>query len=52
MKSDLILIGGGGHCRACIDVIRLEDRFRIAGILDRLEKKGGEVDGSPVFGTD
>jgi sugar O-acyltransferase (sialic acid O-acetyltransferase NeuD family) len=32
--KDLILIGGGGHCRSCIDVIESEGKFRIIGILD------------------
>lgn len=34
MKQEIILIGGGGHCKACIDVIEKEDRFKIAGIVD------------------
>ena len=33
-KDDLILIGGGGHCRSCIDVIEAEGRFAIRGIVD------------------
>jgi sugar O-acyltransferase (sialic acid O-acetyltransferase NeuD family) len=33
-KEDIILIGGGGHCRSCIDVIETEGRFAILGILD------------------
>jgi sugar O-acyltransferase (sialic acid O-acetyltransferase NeuD family) len=33
-KEDLILIGGGGHCRSCIDVIETEERFAIRGIVD------------------
>ena len=38
MKEKIILIGGGGHCRACIDVIEQEGRFTIAGIVDVPEK--------------
>ena len=34
MKPKLILIGGGGHCKSCIDVIEQENRFCIAGIVD------------------
>lgn len=34
MKPKLILIGGGGHCASCIDVIEQEDQFEIAGIVD------------------
>ncbi len=35
-KQDLILIGGG-HCRASIDVIEMEGRFTIRGIVDDKE---------------
>ncbi len=34
MKPKLILIGGGGHCKSCIDVIEQENKFFIAGIVD------------------
>jgi sugar O-acyltransferase (sialic acid O-acetyltransferase NeuD family) len=34
MKPAIILVGGGGHCASCIDVIEQEGRFRIAGIID------------------
>ncbi|MBE7175746.1 MAG: NeuD/PglB/VioB family sugar acetyltransferase [Mucilaginibacter polytrichastri] len=51
-KPRLVLIGGGGHCRACIDVIEREGRYRIIGILDQVEKVGQEVLGYPIVGTD
>ena len=34
MKKDILLIGGGGHCESCIDVIETEGKFKIAGIID------------------
>lgn len=34
VKPRLILIGGGGHCASCIDVIEQEGRFEIVGIVD------------------
>lgn len=34
MKPKLILIGGGGHCKSCIDVIEQENKYDIAGIVD------------------
>jgi sugar O-acyltransferase (sialic acid O-acetyltransferase NeuD family) len=40
----LLLIGAGGHCRSCIDVIEQEGRFEIAGIVD----KGGEAECSKL----
>jgi len=48
----IILIGGGGHCRACIDVIEQEGRFTIAGIVDMPEKKQHNVLGYSVIGSD
>ncbi len=35
MKPNIILIGGGGHCKSCIDVIERANEFKIAGIVDR-----------------
>jgi len=53
MKKDkIILIGGGGHCKSCIDVLELEGRFDIDGIIDLPEKKGEKILGYPVIGND
>ncbi len=52
MKEKIILVGGGGHCRSCIDVIEQEGRFSIAGIVDVPEKKEQNVLGYPVIGSD
>lgn len=51
-KLPLILIGGGGHCRSCIDVIDLEGRYSIKGILDAKETPGQQIDGYPILGND
>ena len=50
--SDIILIGGGGHCKAVIDVIEQEGKFRIAGIVDKPELLGTDVLGYLVIGND
>jgi sugar O-acyltransferase (sialic acid O-acetyltransferase NeuD family) len=52
MKEKIILIGGGGHCKSCIDVIEQEGRYTIAGIVDMPEKKQHNVLGYSVIGTD
>ena len=52
MKEKIILIGGGGHCKSCIDIIEQEGRFTIAGIVDMPEKKHQTVLGYPIIGTD
>ncbi len=42
--TDLLLIGGGGHCRSCIDVIEAEGRHQIRGIVGPLPN---ETNGEP-----
>ena len=50
--KEIILIGGGGHCRSVIDVIEQEGRFKIVGIVDRPELLGTDVLGYSVIGND
>lgn len=52
MTETLVLIGGGGHCSSCIDVIEQEGRFKIAGIVDLPEKLHQSVLGYPIIGCD
>ena len=33
-KKKIILIGAGGHCTSCIDVIEQEKKYEIAGLID------------------
>ena len=48
----LLLIGGGGHCRACIDVIEAEGKYRIAGIVERDGERRASILGYKVLGND
>ena len=50
--KEIILIGGGGHCKSVIDVIEQEDKFKIAGIIDNPELLNTEILGYPVIGND
>ena len=52
MKKKIILIGGGGHCKSCIDVIEIENKIEIAGIIDQEEKLHLKVLGYEVIGCD
>ena len=52
MKQKIILIGGGGHCKSCIDVIELEAKYTIAGIVDIKEKLCQSVLGYEIIATD
>jgi len=51
VKPKLILIGGGGHCASCIDVIEQANKFEIAGIVDGA-LVGQELLGYPILGGD
>ena len=50
--KDIILIGGGGHCKSVIDVIEQQQEYNIAGIIDQPEMLGKEVSGYKVIGND
>jgi len=52
MKPEIILIGGGGHCRSVIDVIELENKYKIAGVIDKKELIDQDVLGHKVIGCD
>ena len=52
MKSEILLIGGGGHCKSVIDVIEQEGKFEIAGIVEKFAGESKEVLGYPLIGTD
>lgn len=51
MKT-LLLIGGGGHCRAAIDVIETEGRFVIKGIVQPRADGVDHVLGYRILGED
>jgi sugar O-acyltransferase (sialic acid O-acetyltransferase NeuD family) len=51
VKPKLILIGGGGHCASCIDVIEQQDQFEIAGIVDS-DSAITSLLGYPILGND
>ena len=48
----IILIGGGGHCKSCIDVIESIKTFKIIGIIDKKENIGKKVLDYKIIGTD
>jgi len=50
--QEILLIGGGGHCKSVIDVIEQENRFKIAGIVDQKELIGSKVLGYEVIACD
>jgi sugar O-acyltransferase (sialic acid O-acetyltransferase NeuD family) len=51
-KPKIILVGAGGHCRSCIDVIEQEGEFEIAGVVDREIGLVRDILGYPVIASD
>lgn len=51
-KAPLLLVGAGGHARACIDVVEQEGRFAVAGLIGLPTEVGTTVSGYLVVGTD
>ena len=52
MKENIILIGGGGHCKSVIDVIESTEKYTILGIIDQKERIGEVILGYKIIGSD
>jgi sugar O-acyltransferase (sialic acid O-acetyltransferase NeuD family) len=52
LEREIILVGGGGHCKSCIDVIEQAGIFQIAGIVDLPEKLHKKILGYEIIATD
>jgi len=50
--KDVILWGGGGHAKVCIEIIRAAGKLSLYGILDFTLPVGSSVLGVPVIGSD
>ena len=51
-KLPILLLGAGGHARACIDVIEQEARFSVTGLVGLPHEVGTVILGYSVLGTD
>ncbi len=50
--TPLLLIGGGGHCRSCIDVIEATGKHLIRGIVHARKQGISSILGYPTLGYD
>ena len=48
----LLLIGAGGHCRSCIEVVESTGEYSIRGLIGTDTERNNRVLGHPVLGTD
>lgn len=51
-QESILLVGAGGHARACIDVIEGEGRFTVKGLVGLPSEVGSQILGYPVLGSD
>src|SRR5512133_3350918 len=51
VDTKLILLGGGGHCRSCIEVVQSTKQFAISGIIDK-DHWVDHLMGIPIIGGD
>jgi sugar O-acyltransferase (sialic acid O-acetyltransferase NeuD family) len=51
-RSELILFGAGGHARSCIDVIELENKYSIVGLVGLPSEVGKSYFGYKVINND
>lgn len=48
--NSIIICGGGGHAKMCIDILKADNKYNILGILDNSKQKDVQVLGVPVLG--
>ena len=51
-ENNIIIIGGGGHAKMCIDILMQIKDFNIVGIIDDQSNIGQSILDIPIIGTD
>lgn len=51
-QPSILLVGAGGHARACIDVIEQSGTFSVAGLIGQSDQVGTQIFGYQVLGSD
>lgn len=51
-KPKLILVGGGGHCKVVLSILKKLNSYEIVGIADRTEKLNSKILGVAISQTD
>jgi sugar O-acyltransferase (sialic acid O-acetyltransferase NeuD family) len=50
--KNIYLIGAGGHCKSCIDVIEMTGLYKIAGLFDLKKNQGQKIGNYEIIGAD
>jgi len=51
-REPILLVGAGGHAKACIDVIEQDGHFSVKGLVGLPHEVGSRILDYPVLGTD
>jgi sugar O-acyltransferase (sialic acid O-acetyltransferase NeuD family) len=51
-RESILVVGAGGHAKACIDVIEQEGRFVVKGLVGLPDEVGSRVFDYPILGAD
>jgi len=49
---NIVLLGAGGHCKSCIEIIESLERYKIKGIVDKTNKVEEDFMGYKILGSD
>ena len=52
IKQEILLLGAGGHARACIDVIENTKQYSVVGLVTNEENRNQQNLDYPVIGSD
>lgn len=50
--DEILLVGAGGHARACVDVLELQNKYSVVGFVERNIAANSRDFGYPLLGTD
>ena len=49
---NIVLLGAGGHCKSCIEIIENLEKYKIKGIVDKSVKAEQDFMGYKILGSD
>ena len=52
MNKNILLVGGGGHCKSVLDSLLSSNEYNKIGIIDIKENIGKTILGMPIIGSD
>lgn len=52
MNKNILLVGGGGHCKSVLDSLLSSNEYDKIGIIDIKENIGKTILGTPIIGSD